>query len=62
MYVRVLPDTHHSPDGLQIREQVTVTHKLSDETQRLLDCHTANEIDNVRIVGLSNLLHCVNLV
>ncbi len=55
-------DTHHFPDGLQIREQVSMTHKLCDKTQWLLHRHTANKVNNMRIVGLSNLFHCVNLV
>ena len=54
--------THHSPNGLQIREEVAMTHKLSDEAQWLLYRYTANEIDDVWIVAMANLLHGINLV
>ena len=54
--------THHSPDGLEVGEQVSVTHKLCEQTQWLLDCHTSNEIDDMWVVALGDLFHGVNLM
>ncbi len=37
-------------------------HELSDETQRLLDGHTAHKVNNESVVAIGNLLHCFNLI
>ena len=36
--------------------------KLCNEAEWLLDGDTANERDHMRIVALSDLLHCINLI
>ena len=54
--------TYQFSNGFQIREEVAVLHKLSNETEWLLDGDTADEGDHMRIVALGNLLHCVNLI
>ena len=50
------------PDSFQVREQISMLHKLRDEAERLLDGHTANERDHMRVVAFGYLLHRVNLV
>ena len=37
-------------------------NKLSDEAEWLLDGDTTDERDDMRVVALGNLLHCINLI
>ena len=54
--------SYHPPDVLQVGQQVSMPYKLSDQTQRLLDCDTAHKAHHVSIVALSNKLHHVYLL
>ena len=47
---------------LQVGKEVSMFHKLSNETQWLLNGDTAHQADHMWVVSLGYLLHCINLV
>ena len=61
-YYSAMASSYQFSDGFQVREEVSVLHKLCNETEGLLDGDTANELDDVRVVAFRYLLHCVNLI
>ena len=62
-YICTPPQTHTHllPLVLEVGEEVSIWNKLSNETERLLQSHTANHVDNVAVVAFSYLLHHVYL-
>ena len=57
----VCKDTHLLPLVLEVGEEVSIGHELSDEAERLLESDTTNHVHNVGVVAFRNLLHHVNL-
>ena len=54
--------SHQFPDCFQVREEISMLHKLCNETEWFLDGDTANECDHMRIVALGDLLHRINFI
>ena len=58
LYIKIV---YHSPVNSQIREEITIFNKFSDEAEWLLDGDTAKETNHMRVLTLSYLLHYLYL-
>ena len=47
--------------GSEVRKEITIFYKLYDKAERLLNCDTADQGDDMTILTLSDLLHHLNL-
>ena len=57
----VFLNTHLLPLVLEVGQEVSIGHKLSDEAEGLLESDAAHHVHNVGVVALRDLLHHVNL-